>query len=192
MKQRMEWTVGHDAVESHSPVEDAPQVSLDMVHHRPARFGAQLRRWRWGVEQRLHQIDETGAGPERRPNSGEERGRLLDPLSDSCDGRAKGRAPRMIVEPGISPDLRIVPTARRTIEDLERTSEPGSLDDIRCWHVEAECMELREVFADERGCPGVGRVIRVTGEPLEPFDRAEQTLKGLSSQPIDRGFEGSG
>ena len=192
LKQRMEWAVSHDAVERHGPVEDPPQVSLHMVHHRPARFGTKLRRWRWVVEQRLHKINETGAGPKGGPDSGEERGRLLDPLSDSCDGRAKGRTPGMILEPAVSPELRIVPTLRRTIEDLERTSEPGSVGDIRGGHIKAECLELREVFADERGCPGLGRVIRMNGEPLEPFDRAEQTLKGLSSRPIDRSFEGGG
>src|SRR5258706_16247689 len=66
LEQRVERALGQRTVIGNRPLEETPEIVLNMIHHGPAGVGLELPGWRWLEAKGSDERGDTGSRPKRR------------------------------------------------------------------------------------------------------------------------------
>src|SRR5258707_14106012 len=105
LEQRVERALGQRTVIGNRPLEETPEIVLNMIHHGPAGVGLELPGWRWLEEKGSDERGDTGSRPKRRLHASiRGRGALASVCSRGGHG-AETRPPRSKLNPMVSPPV---------------------------------------------------------------------------------------
>src|SRR5258705_8242104 len=99
LEQRVERALGQRTVIGNRPLEETPEIVLNMIHHGPAGVGLELPGWRWLEEKGSDERGDTGSRPKRRLHASFEGRGAVRPLAARRGGGAEPRPPRLSLKP---------------------------------------------------------------------------------------------
>src|SRR5258707_3540223 len=124
LEQRVERALGQRTVIGNRPLEETPEIVLNMIHHGPAGVGLELPGWRWLEAKGSDERGDTGSRPKRRLHASFEGRGALDSVVDRGGDGAQLGPPGLIINPEGSPQVRPGCSFRRATENPQRTLRP--------------------------------------------------------------------
>ena len=184
LEQRVERALGQRTVIGNRPLEETPEIVLNMIHHGPAGVGLELPGWRWLEEKGSDERGDTGSRPKRRLHASFEGRGALDSVVDRGGDGAELGPPGLIMNPRVSPRVQLVSTLRGAIEDVQGTLEPSELRGTGWGQFGSQGPQVSQVPVDQIGCGSAVPGISVDWKPFKTLNKSKDLLKGSGGRTV--------